>query len=80
METDEKVYGDALQMVRCRMIKPRAYRTLSVCKSCSEYGGFEELSPEQNGVEAQYVVICKLPTQVLVENLIEEGSEDGGTK
>ena len=62
------------RMIRCRMIRPKVYRRLEKCEECEHFGSIKELSPanEQNGIPAQHVIDCKLPTEVLIENLIEE--------
>lgn len=62
------------RMVKCRMIRPKAYRRLEKCEECEHFGGITELSPgnDHNGIIAQHVISCKLPTEVLIENLIEE--------
>lgn len=61
------------QLVSCRMTHPRALRTLEKCQACPDYGGIQELSPEQNGTPAQHQIVCNLPSGVLVVNLLVEG-------
>jgi len=68
----EAIKGEAVPLVVCRKLNPRAQRTLVACQGCDQYGGIDEVMPEQNGRPAYYQIICKLPARVDVTYLIKE--------
>lgn len=67
------IMGGIQQMVLCRMVRPRAFRSLENCKGCEHHKGLNQISEAQNGFPAQFAVVCGLPTLVEVSNLIKEG-------
>ena len=72
MNERKPVTGEVQQVVLCRMLKPQALRTIEKCQECHQFGGMQEISPAQNGFPAQNQITCKLPSLVLVANLIKE--------
>ncbi len=66
------ITGNIQEMVLCRMIRPRAYRTLESCKACEYHVGLDQISKAQGDFPAQFCVTCGLPAQVEVSNLIKE--------
>ena len=62
-------------MVLCRLMSPKQFRDLGVCKKCEYHRGIKLIQPEnkQNKWPAVYAVTCSVPVEVPIQNIIEEG-------
>lgn len=80
-----EIKGAPQQMVLCKMMAPRAHRTLEACKQCEYHKGIKATFPGKAAVpphkgnpdgekeiHPMYEVLCTLPRNVFVETLIME--------
>ena len=71
------ISGSPIPAVICRMIRPKALRTLEACRRCEHHRGVEELRPpgQLGGLPPSYLVVCALPTKEMVIDLIMEAHD-----